>query len=300
VVASLPFVDTVIGLVIASLVLEVFTLLWSPAKEASVPNLVPNDRLTSANSLSVAAAYGTFPIAAPIFALLAKVSTPLGRFSPLEPLRINQSSLAFYVDVATFLTSALMISTLALPEAARRSRRGDGRRIDWGQAFHELREGWKFIFVTPVVRAVNVGLATGLMGGGMVVPLGTVFSIAVLGAGAAGFGVFITALGASTALFFASCSSSLTPAALGVFVLGIFAGSVYVLGFTLLHESVSDDLRGRIFSALYSLVRLCLLLAFVPNCSAACRTAGSTEHGPRSLGGTCTCPVYGSRCGRRR
>ena len=41
VLVTLPFVDTVFGLVIASLVLECFTLLWTPAKEASVPNLVP-------------------------------------------------------------------------------------------------------------------------------------------------------------------------------------------------------------------------------------------------------------------
>ena len=40
VLATLPFVDTVWGLFLASLVLEMFTLLWSPAKEASVPNLV--------------------------------------------------------------------------------------------------------------------------------------------------------------------------------------------------------------------------------------------------------------------
>jgi dTMP kinase len=46
-----------------------------------------------------------------------------------------------------------------------------------------------------------------------------------------------------------------------VAIMGIFAGSVYVLGFTLLHESVEDELRGRIFSALYTLVRLCVLLA---------------------------------------
>jgi hypothetical protein len=37
---------------------------------------------------------------------------------------------------------------------------------------------------------------------------------------------------------------------------------VYVLGFTLLHENVDDQLRGRIFSALYTLVRFCVLLAF--------------------------------------
>ena len=34
-----------------------------------------------------------------------------------------------------------------------------------------------------------------------------------------------------------------------------------MLGFTLLHENVDDALRGRVFTALYSLVRLCLLLA---------------------------------------
>src|SRR5687767_7758890 len=38
VMISLPFVDSVLGLIVASLVLEVFTLFWSPAKEASVPN----------------------------------------------------------------------------------------------------------------------------------------------------------------------------------------------------------------------------------------------------------------------
>ena len=32
-------------------------------------------------------------------------------------------------------------------------------------------------------------------------------------------------------------------------------------GFTLLHENVTDALRGRTFSALYTLVRLCVLLS---------------------------------------
>ena len=48
-----------------------FTLLWSPAKDATVPKLVPPSHLASANSLSLAAAYGTFPFAALLFAILA-------------------------------------------------------------------------------------------------------------------------------------------------------------------------------------------------------------------------------------
>ena len=293
VIASLPFVHTVTGLVIASLVLEVGTLLWSPAKEASVPNIVPTDRLTSANSLSLVAAYGTFPIAAVFFALLATAAKSLGGIDALHFFKTDQTALAFYVDTATFLLSALLISTLALPDAARRAKKktnGD-KRVDFALTFHELKEGWQFIFVNPVVRSVNLGLATGLIGGGMVVPLGSIFSRDILGSGAAGYGVFITALGfgvaagvlllsvtqkrlpkarvfelaifsAGISLIFSASMSTLTLAVIGVFVLGICGGAVYVVGFTLLHENVDDALRGRIFSALYTIVRLCLLIAF--------------------------------------
>jgi dTMP kinase len=288
VLVALPFVDTIFGLVIASLVLECFTLLWSPAKEASVPNLVPPDHLTTANSLSLVAAYGTMPIAAGLFSLLAGVSEAIGHIEALDVFRTNKEGLAFYVDAATFLFSATMISRLTLPKNERRRASG---RIDFGQAFHELKEGWSFIFINPVVRAVNVGLATGLIGGGMLVPLGPLFSDEVLNAGTAGFGLFIFALGcgvalgvillsvfqrhipkarvfalsvfvAGASLLVAASTSSLEFAALFVTILGVCAGSVYVLGFTLLHESVDDELRGRIFSALYTLVRFCILIAF--------------------------------------
>jgi len=290
VLATLPFVDSIGGLVLASFVLECLTLLWTPAKEASVPNLVPADHLTTANSLSIVAAYGTMPLAAGLFSLLAGVSRWLGEIDALDALRTNQEGVAFYVNALTFLISAAMIWRLSLP-ARERPRNGDGRRIDFGQAFHELKEGWRYIFINPVVRAVNVGLATGLIGGGMLVPLGPVFSTRILDAGTAGFGLFIFFLGigvaigvialsvfqrrlpkarvfagsvvvAGASLVTAASMSEFTLAAFFVSILGVCAGSVYVLGFTLLHESVDDDLRGRIFSALYTLVRLCVLLAF--------------------------------------
>ena len=296
VIACLPFVRNVPGLVLASLLLEVCTLLWSPAKEASVPNLVPADKLTNANSLSLAAAYGTFPVAAGFFALLATIAGWVGSIDALSRLRTDQEALAFYVDMATFLLSAFLISRLALGDEARLERvkaraEASDKRIDFVQTFHELKEGWQFIFVNPIVRSVNLGLACGLIGGGMVVPLGSIFSRDVLDAGPAGYGVFITCLGFGVAggvvalsfgqkfmpkarifefslvgggitLICAASMSSLGPAGLFVFFLGVCAGSVYILGFTLLHENVEDELRGRIFSALYTLVRLCLLVAF--------------------------------------
>src|SRR3954453_13393497 len=106
---TLPFVTSVWGLFLASLILEVLTLLWSPAKEASVPNLVEPEKLASANSFSLAAAYGTFPVASALFASLTKGAEILGRHAgSLDFLRLNQESLAIYFDVGTFFLSAFL------------------------------------------------------------------------------------------------------------------------------------------------------------------------------------------------
>ena len=289
VLATLPFVDTIPGLFFASLLLEIFTLMWSPAKEASVPNMVRPEFLANANSLSLVAAYGTFPIGSALFALLATVASWLSHIDALEALRVDREFVAIYFDVLTFFASALMISTLSLPRAARREHHGGG--IDLRQTFRELAEGGRFIRQSAVVRAVILGIGTGLIGGGMVVPLGPVASAQIYGAGTAGFGLLLAALGfgvaagiiglsvvqkrvpherifvgsvlgAGASLIAAASMSTLTPALVFAASLGLCAGSVYILGFTILQTNVEDELRGRIFSLLYTLVRFCLLLAF--------------------------------------
>jgi dTMP kinase len=290
VVVLLPFVGSLAWLVVAALVLETMTLLWGPAKEATVPNLVPRDHLTSANSLGLAAAYGTFPLASVVFALLATVSGFLAGISAASFLRTDQVAVAFYFQALAFLTSALLISRLAIP---RRERPGGSRgwgRIDWARTFRDLKEGWHYIVINHTVRAVNLGLATGLIGGGMLIPLGVTFSGDVLDAGAAGYGVFMTALGfgvavgvvaisivqrrvnqklffssallvAGAALFVAASSSTLAVSVAFVFVMGAAVGPVYVLGYATLQSEVDDEMRGRVFGALNTLVRLCLIVS---------------------------------------
>ncbi|TMK85161.1 MAG: MFS transporter [Actinobacteria bacterium] len=287
VMASLPFLHTVWELFLASLLLEILSLLWTPAKEASVPNLVPHEQLTTANSLSLVAAYGTFPLAGGISALLFKVAEwASNHYSTLHFLHLNKESVAIYADVASFFVSAALISTLTLqrPRAEKRE------RIDLNQTIRDLREGWSFIGSSPVVRSVILGLGTGLIGGGMVVPLGPTFSSKVLHGGDAGFTLLLTAmgtgvatgvlglsavqrrapkerlfpwtvLGAGGALIAGASMSSLALALIFVGLMGIFAGGVYVMGFTLVQENVSDEIRGRVFATLYTTVRLCLVIA---------------------------------------
>lgn len=288
VLASLPWVDTVLGLVVASFVLEMFTLMWAPAKEATVPNLVDSSFLPAANSLSLAAAYGTFPVGSALFAVFAKVAEWVAGIDLLGPLDVSQEDLALWADTLTFLLSALLISRLALPDR-RSTEAPKGSGV--GDTLRELREGWSFIGSSPQVRAVMLSIATGLIGGGMVVPLGPQFSRAVLGAGSAGFGLLLTALGvgvaasiitisayrrplpevklfvaavlgAGTSLFVGASLSDLRPVLVLVSILGVCAGAVYVLGYTILQTRVDDAIRGRIFATFNTLVRFCLLLAF--------------------------------------
>src|SRR5947209_9469746 len=157
VMASLPFCHTVWQLFLASLLLEILSLLWTPAKEASVPNLVPKEQLTTANSLSLVAAYGTFPLAGVISAVLFKVAEWASHhYSGLHFLNLNKESVAIYADVASFLVSAALISTLTLQRPKTEKKR-EGR-IDRSETITDLREGWSFIGHSPVVRAVLLGL----------------------------------------------------------------------------------------------------------------------------------------------
>jgi dTMP kinase len=287
IVATLPFVNTLLGLFLASFLLEILTLLWSPAKDASVPNLVPADKLAAANSLSMAAAYGTFPVGSAVFASLAGLASWLGHFHALHRLQVNQESLALWFDAATFLGSALLITRLTLPGG---KPRGNGGRIDWGETWRDLVEGLRFLRRNEAVRSVMLGMGVGLVGCGSVVPLGPIYVKQVLGSGSAGFGLLMTGLGTGAALgvlalsvaarrlptepvfvaalfgagiglVLATSTGSLTLAVVLAGVFGLFAGTCYVSGFTIIQERVEDSLRGRMFATLYTIIRFCLLLS---------------------------------------
>jgi len=314
IVGLLPFVHNVPGLFVASLLLELLTLMWTPAKEASVPNLVPPEKLAGANSASLAAAYGTIVPAAILFTALTGVASALGHVHVLRFFRLSQESLAIYLDVVTFFVSAYLISGLALPRRSAEERRAIPPAT-LRSTYRETREGWSFVRHTKRVRAVILGFCVGLIGGGMVVPLGVTFSAKVLHKGPTGFGllelalglgvaagvlmltvwqkrfnhdqVFIMAVtGAGVSLLFAASMSNLALVMLGIGVLGVCAGGVYVLGFTILGESTSDDIRGRIFGVFYTLVRLCLLLAFTLAPFLSGILDGVSDHLSRRVGHT--------------
>lgn len=285
----LPYWDTVVGLVVVSFLLEVLTLLWGPAKDATVPNIVKDpDQLAAANSLGMFAAFGTMPLGSVMFALLAAVSAWLSGFDALSRLRPEQVSLALWVDALTFCASAILISGLVIPHD--NGRHGRDARDLTRQIWRDVVDGLKFIRSNAIVRGVMVGLAGGLLGGGCVVPLGALFTTDVLGADPSAFGFLMTAFGfgaaigvvtlllvqrylprpavftaaviaTGTAIIVVAFLQTLALTIVVVGAIGSAAGCGYVTGFTLLQESVTDEMRGRMFGTLYTVVRLSLLLS---------------------------------------
>ena len=155
----------------------------------------------------------------------------------------------------------------------------------------DFKEGMSFLAKDPSVRRVIVGMTTALFGGGTVIVLGPAFVEDVLNADQAGFFAIITMLGLGAVIGLVSLSlneyrlvhldlafgiaTSVTGLGLAaaamvttvpgagawMLVMGLGAGAAYLMGLTHLHEYVDDELRGRVFAALFSLMRIGLFVA---------------------------------------
>ena len=250
------------------------------------PNLVAEEQLSSANSLSLAASYGTFPIASIIFSLLAGFATVLGELDIISAFKVDQEALALIFDAMTFLVSAAIVYRLPIP---RRDHSNDAR-IDWTETFREIKEGFQFVSkhaagarrdarprVRPHRRGRDDPARAEVRAGGAERRGRRVrrahdrarvrrrdrrrHAAVAPEAVAARRGVLLRGRRNGRIPRAGGVVSSLAPAALFIGGVGACAGTTYVTGFTLLQENVSDELRGRTFATLYTVVRLCLLIS---------------------------------------
>src|SRR3954471_12075845 len=295
--ASIPLVGTLWWLYVATVLVEIVGLFWMPAKDATVPNLVPRRRLEAANQLSLVVTYGTAPVAAVIFAGLTLLS---GVVDAALPHLENPTYLALYVNAVTFLVSGLVIWRLDFPEG--------GATPHQESVWRTAMEGWRYIGRTPLVRGLVLGMLGAFAAGGFVIGLAQSF-VTDLGAGSPGYGTLFAAVFLGMAagmwqgprmlaefsrrrLFGLSIAAaggwlvllSLVPnIALAVFFtvgLGACAGSAWVTGYTLLGLEVGDDVRGRTFAFVQSMVRVVLVsvLALGPVVAALFSKALSLPH----------------------
>jgi dTMP kinase len=284
---SIPIVHTYFWLYTAMILVECLTLFWSPAKEASVPNLVPREKLESANQVSLLAAYGTAPIAAILFSLLTLLSGAIAAISPLLPS--NSVDIALYFNALSFFFAAWTIRGLKEISAG-----GGAKKAADENIAQSLAQGWKAVSDSKIIRGLIIGMVGAFSAAGAVIGLARTF-VGDLGGGDAAYGVLFGAVftglalgiafgpkvfaqfsrrrlfGASLAtagvfLVLLAAISNLTLSIFIVIILGAFSGITWVTGFTMLGMEVHDEVRGRTFAFVQSLIRITLVavLAIAP------------------------------------
>ena len=95
----LGVVDKLTWLYVAQFLASTASLFWTPAKDASVPNLVPADKLEQANQLSLFTTYGTAPVAG-VAVRPAGPDQPGPRLALALLRHRNQVDLALYFNAA--------------------------------------------------------------------------------------------------------------------------------------------------------------------------------------------------------
>ncbi len=270
---------------VATFAIEVLAMFWIPAKEAAVPNLVPKQRLEAANQLTLVTTYGLTPVLAAL--LIAGLSRALLTLvdEQADRLWISPVDLALYLNALTFLASAIVV----LFGIRQISGRGTGRVGAQPSLLKSLLEGWRFIRHTPMVRGLVQGILGAFAAGGVVVGVAKFYATSLsggdatfgllfgtlfvgLGVGMAlgpklvgalsrrrWFGLSIMLSGASVALL--APAPHLAVAIPFVLLVGVGAGMAYLAGTTLLGAGVDDEMRGRAFAFVQSMVRVVLMLA---------------------------------------
>ncbi len=281
---SMVFVNQLWAIYLLSFSIECLALVWSPARDASLPNLVPRRQLANANSLVLVSTYATLPLGAAVFTLLSAIGERLG--TGLSIFEHHPERLALLLDAGTFMFSALMLTGMTFPAPASRLR----VRLDLARVWRDIREGVHFLLEDSLASAMTAGIVVAFCAVGAVLALGPVFVDRTIGAPASGWGEMVTAFGIGMGLGMAASNQaarvlhrertftlSLLAAALTLAVLagmptlalaavvavwlGAFCGGAWVSGYTLLQENVSDEFRGRTFGALTTLSRMGLFLS---------------------------------------
>jgi dTMP kinase len=288
--ASIPaaplFLDSsaqiVAWIAIATILVEAVTMLWLPAKDAAVPNLVPRARLEAANQLSLATTYGITPVAAGLL-LGGLLAIPSGQGHPfLDPIRLSLYFLAF-----TRLATAAVVFFGIREIGGHRDARAAATRSPG--VLRQFVDGWAYVGRTRLVRGLVLGILAAFAAAGMVIgsaqfyaqslsagesAFAVLFAVIFIGlaVGIAGgpklvgplsrrrwFGMSIVLAGIAVGLM--AFAWHLTVAIILTLLVGTAAGMAFLAGTTLLGGEVADEVRGRVFAFVNMSTRIVLMLA---------------------------------------
>ncbi|MBU1042975.1 MAG: MFS transporter [Candidatus Omnitrophica bacterium] len=241
-----------------------------PSKFSIIPEIVDKDQLLIANSL-----INTTMMLAVVFGI--------GLGGPLIE-KVGAKS-GFYIDAISYLLSAVFLFFVKIKYSALKTKTAENQSAEKlrQSIFLDIKEGIKYVISNPYVRFVFFTIFLLMCAAGALYVVGIVFIQHVFGSITRDLGVLSVFLGIGFFLgallcgrfgnkiskvkiiflsaiicgFFISCFGLLLkqypymPLAmiLSVFI-GIGVGPIFISGNTLIHEVITAQMRGRIFSSL--------------------------------------------------
>ena len=284
VMALIPFTNEVLTLVLATLIIEMMSALFAPAKDSVLPIIVPRPQLVAANQVNLLVTYGTLPLGATVYSalLLATVQfAPEGGFLAGRPLAVP-----IWFNAVSFWLAAPLMLLLHVPRRGSGAGAGAVASEPTAGAWASLKQGVRFVATQPVIRALILGVMVAFAVAGMVITTGEFFAN-LLNAGPSGYGVLVASVGtglviglvvaepltrriepeqlfspgigaAGLALIVTALMPNLWAALGPAVVMGLGAGVSFICGYTILQRRVDDAIRGRTFGAFNSGVRVAI------------------------------------------
>jgi dTMP kinase len=263
---------------------ECFSLVFLPARDASLPNIVGSKHLEPANALVMGSSFAGIPLSGPAFALLAIAAAHYPGFLPGDRVLEEPWAFAFAFDAFTFLVSAWLIMRLTLPST---HHKGEEVEPFW----HSLRDGARYIRGSATHLGLAYAVSLGMLGGGVLFALGIGYVkntlhgnevafgwlMGIFGAGmVAGFvvsqlkperGVTWLLRGALLAmggvLIFMAVFPELWIAYLMALVFGTSFSVSLIIAMSMVQAKTPDDKRGRVMAFVHMLVRAALVFGGV-------------------------------------
>lgn len=285
-IVMVPFIvglNSIFLLYVIIFLSELFTLFFVPAKDSSIPNLVKRDEILDANSISFSINQATMFIG---LALGTTIVFTVNKIFEKVPILKGFAGVysAVYVDALTFFISAFILLFIAFPKAEKKI--GE----DYKKFIDNIKESFIYLAENKKIRWLIVSVSFSILGMGTILMVGPDYAKNTLKAGEAGFLPLLTFLSlglltgaisvgwvssrVSKEIIFASSLSvlgvclvlfaSIPEFTFAIFlsiIIGICLGGLYVSAYTIMHENISDEIRGRLFTTLEADLRLAVILS---------------------------------------
>lgn len=271
-VLSLLWFSSLFAIYAVSVLMTFCSVIFTPAKNAFIPQVVPGNDLPRANAAS---------------STLEQIMVIGGPIAGTAIVGFFSTGAAFAVDTISFLVSIATLAAIAIPgrAALKETAAASDRAGYWAEA----RTGFRVISRSSVLRALLLAEVIAVLGVGAVNVLLVGYANDVLHVAASNFGWLVSTLGvglvagsvlagllgdrlragtAGASMGLLGCAVAalavvhVVPVAMGLFLaIGITNAIYNVVSTTILQRETADETRGRVFSGIMAATSAASLLA---------------------------------------